>query len=254
MSALDFEFEGQPADRLEAVKRVFRDFVQGRGELGGRDQDIIGMITFAHYPDSVCPLTLDHHNLLKILDTVHTVRPGGEEDGTAVGDGIALGLERLRSLSRRQGGAGQEIKSKVMILLTDGRQTVPDSLNPIDAAQAAAELGIKVYAIGAGTPGLSVVPIRDERDRIVRYQRVPLDLDEETLKEVAQITGGRYFRATDAASLQGIYAEIDELEKTKTEERRFMQYQELYPPLLWLALGLIGAEVLLVNTRFRSIP
>lgn len=253
METLDFEFEGRPANRLDAVKRVFRNFVEGTGDLAGRDDDLIGMVTFARYAESACPLTLDHDNLLKILDRVEIVR-FREDDGTAVGDGMGLGLERLRSLAGRTTGAGQPVKSKIMILLSDGSQNVPDSLDPLEVAQAAADLGIKIYAIGAGKPGIGIMPVRDERGNVLGHQRVRSDLDEETLKKVAQITGARYFRATDTRSLKEIYEEIDRLEKTKTEERRFMQYQELYPWLLWPALVLIGLEVGLLNTRFRRIP
>ncbi|UCG34305.1 MAG: VWA domain-containing protein [Phycisphaerales bacterium] len=253
METLDFEFDGKPANRLEAVKRVFRNFVRGTDELSGRDDDLIGMVTFARYAESACPLTLDHDNLIKILDRVEIVR-FRDDDGTAVGDGMGLGLERLRSLASKETGAGQPIKSKIMILLSDGSQNVPDSLDPVEVAKVAADLGIEIYTIGAGKPGIGIMPVRDEQGRVLGHQRVRSDLDEPTLKKVAEITGARYFRAQDTASLKNIYEEIDQLEKTKTEERRFMQYKELYPYLLWPALVLIGLEVCLVNTRFRSIP
>ena len=253
METLDFEFGGQPANRLEAVKRVFRSFVEGTEELSGREDDLIGMVTFARYAESACPLTLDHDNLLKVLNHVEIVRIR-EDDGTAVGDGMGLGLERLRSLAGKTTGAGQPIKSKIMILLSDGSQNVPDSLDPVEVAKVAADLGIKIYAIGAGKPGIGIMPVRDEQGNVLGHQRVRSDLDEETLKKVAETTGARYFRATDTPSLKSIYEEIDRLEKTKTEERRFMQYKELYPRLVWPALVLIGLEVCLVNTRFRRIP
>jgi Ca-activated chloride channel family protein len=253
METLDFEFEGRRANRLEAVKRVFQNFVKGTDKLSGRDDDLIGMVTFAHYAESACPLTLDHDNLLKILDRVEIVRVR-EDDGTAVGDGMGLGLERLRSLQSKTTGAGQPIKSKIMILLSDGSQNVPESLDPLEVAKVAADLGIKVYTIGAGKPGIGLMPVRDARGNVLGHQRVRSDLDEETLKKVAEITGARYFRATDTESLEKIYAEIDQLEKTKTEERRFMEYKELYPWLVWPALALVGLRVFLVNTVFRRIP
>ena len=253
METLDFEFQGERANRLDAVKRVFRDFVSGTDDRPGRDDDLLGMITFARYAECACPLTLDHDNLLKILDRLEIVRIR-EDDGTAVGDGMGLGLERLRSLGSRDTGAGQPIKSKIMILLSDGAQNVPESLDPVEVAQVAADLGIKVYTIGAGKPGIGIRPVRNERGQVITHQRVRSDLDEETLKKVAEITGARYFRATDTESLEKVYEEIDQLEKTKTEERRFMQYKELYPWLVWPALVLVGLEICLVNTRFRRIP
>ena len=253
METLDFEFEGKPANRLAAVKRVFRKFVEGTGSVTGRPDDLIGMVTFARYAESACPMTLDHENLIRILDRVEIVRLQ-EEDGTAVGDGLGLGMERLRALEGKTTGAGQPITGKVMILLSDGSQNVPNSLDPVEVARVAADLGIKVYTIGAGKPGIGVMPIRDKRGRVRGHRRVRSDLDEETLKEVAQVTGGKYFRATDTESLERIYEEIDRLEKTKTEERRFMQYKELYAWFVWPALAMIGLDLCLVNTRFRRIP
>jgi len=253
METLDFEFDGKQANRLAAVKRVFHEFVEGTDRVGGRPDDLIGMITFARYAESACPLTLDHRNLLKILERVEIVL-NEEEDGTAVGDGMGLGLERLRALEGKTTGAGQPIKGKVMILLSDGSQNVPDSLDPLEVAAAAADMDIKIYTIGSGKPGIGIRPVRDKRGRVVRHQRVRSDLDEETLKKVAEITGGKYFRATDLESLERIYEQIDRLEKTQTEERRFMQYKELYPWLVWPALVMIGLEICLVNTRFRRIP
>lgn len=236
----DFVLDGQRATRVDAVKRVFKEFVVGAGGLEGRENDLIGMVTFARYAESVCPLTLDHDNLIRILDRTQGVRPRSPDDGTSLGDGIALAVERLRSLAQRKvGDVGQEIKSKVIILLTDGAQTVPESMDPVEAARLAGAFDIKVYTIGAGRPES-------------RFFAMPLD--EATLKEVARISGGKYFRATDTEALRRIYAEIDQLEKTKTDVVRYMQYTELAAPFLLTAFGLIGLELLLVNTRFRRIP
>lgn len=242
----DFELDGRRSTRIDAVKEVFKEFVAGKGELKGRRNDLVGMVAFARYADSVCPLTFDHDNLLRIVERTQSVRPNSEEDGTALGDGIALGVERLRSLTeRRASESRRDIKSKVIILLTDGEQTVPESMDPVEAAKLAAAFGIKVYTIGAGDP--------EARGTMGFFQRAT-PLDEKTLTAVAEATGGRYFRATDSNSLRDIYAEIDRLERTETEELRYMQYAELAPPFLLAALALVGFEVLLVNTRMRRIP
>lgn len=242
----DFESRGRRATRIDAVKEVFREFVLGDGELEGRRNDLIGMVAFARYADSVCPLTFDHDNLVRILEGTNAVRPNTQEDGTAIGDGIALGVERLRGLAdRRASETRRDIKSKVMILLTDGEQTVPESMDPVEAAQLAAAFDIKIYTIGAGST--------DTGGMMGFFQRAS-PIDEETLEAVADATGGKYFRATDSQSLRKIYEEIDRLEKTETEEVRYMQYAELAPPFLLAALALVGFEVLLVNTRMRQIP
>lgn len=268
MMAMDFSIEGRQVNRLAAVKKVFKEFVLGGEDLEGRPDDLVGMIAFAGYADSKCPLTLDHAFLVETLDQTEIVSPeeGREEDGTAIGDAIALSVERLADLDRRRETASaRTIKSKIMILLTDGENNRGD-FTPEKAAELAASQGIKIYTIGAGTTGFAPVPMRDPFGTLVmRPQRV--SIDEETLKRIASITGGRYWRATDTESLREIYAEIGELEKTKTEEKRYFQYAELatesvrmggrgvtLPPVLAVAAALLALEVLLVNTRFRKVP
>lgn len=266
MRAMDFVIDGQQVDRLTAVKKVFEEFVLGSEGLNGRSNDLIGMIAFAGYADSRCPPTMHHGFLLDSLGQTEIVSPdeGPDEDGTALGDAVALAVERLEDLDRGPGSwSVNRIKSKVIVLLTDGEHTTGD-LSPEKAAQLAAAFGIKVYAIGTGSTGVAPVPVRDASGALVmRPTRVTVD--EATLRQIAEITEGHYWRATDADSLRAIYAEIDELEKTKIEEKRYCQYAELAtdtvrvggvttPSVLAIVGGLLALEVLLVNTRFRKVP
>ncbi|MEE9294915.1 MAG: VWA domain-containing protein [Phycisphaerae bacterium] len=266
MQAMDFALEGRRVDRLTAVKNVVEGFVFGGQDVDGRPDDLIGMITFAGYADSRCPLTLDHAFLVQTLEQTEIVSPeeGREEDGTAIGDGIALAVERLVDLDRRRQVHGvRKVKNRIIILLTDGENNRGD-VSPQKAAELAAEYDIKIYTIGAGTTGIAPIPVRNAFGNVVmRPTRVTID--EATLKQIADATGGQYWRAKDTDSLREIYAEIDALEKTETEEKRYFQRAELatewvslggvaLPPLLAMAAGLLALEVLLVNTRFRKVP
>jgi len=242
MAALDLQIDGHQSSRLDAVKQTFRSFVGGGKNLSGRNDDLIGMVTFARYPDSICPLTLDHDTLLSLLDQVDIVSVP-DEDGTAIGEAIALGVERLKDSTAT---------SRIMIVLTDGVNNAGET-EPLQAAQIAKALGIKVYTIGAGTRGMAMIPVRSANGQMV-LQRTPVDIDERLLTEVATLTGGQYFRATDGATLQAIYAEIDRLEKTTNVTEHYQQYAELFPLLLIPALGCLVLEMVLVNTRFRKIP
>lgn len=264
MSETDFALEGQWARRIDAVKRVFRDFVLGQGELAGRESDLIGMVSFAMYADSCCPLTRDHANLVNLLDA--TEIPGWvarvqrynhpESNYTALGDAVILATDELRRAGEQAlaGVPGAEpAKSKVMILLTDGADNpapehAREAPKPVEAAKLAASLGIKIYTIGA--VGAQASP-RSPRD-FFRQRSQPVD--EETLKRIARVSGGRYFRATDTESLVTIYDEIDKLERRSTGEREYYDDLGAARLALLVALGLLGAEVLLVNTRYRRIP
>ncbi len=274
MLAEDFQLNGQRVNRLEAVKAVASKFVLGddQADLGGRPDDLIGMITFAGYADSLCPLTLDHGYLVDTLEKTHIVEIGNrEEDGTAIGDAVALGVLRMRDLSQRRAALeANRIKSKVLVLLTDGEQTRGE-LTPEKGAELAQAEGIKIYTIGVGSKGMAPIPVPGPFGG-TRLQQTPVNIDEATLKKVAQITGGEYFRATDTDSLRRIYARIDELEKTKTEEKRYLQHAEMatqavtldvdglpnwlrtVPPLLLVVIALLVLEIVLTNTRFRKIP
>jgi Ca-activated chloride channel family protein len=281
MIAEDFQIEGKRVNRLDAIKQVATAFVLGdtSADLGGRPDDLIGMIAFASYADSICPLTLDHSYLCDTLSKTEIVDASRyeDEDGTAIGDAIALGVLRLSDLAeRREVMRVNRVKSKVLVLLTDGSQTAGD-LTPQQGAELAKADDIKIYTIGVGSRGMAPMP----RVFMGRVQYVPtrVTIDEATLQEVAEITGGEYFRATDTASLKHIYARIDELEKTETEEKRYLQHTELAthavtlepsklpswlaglpawarttPPLLVAVIVLVALEIVLVNTRFRKIP
>jgi Ca-activated chloride channel family protein len=234
MLAEDFQLPSGRANRLDAVKSVVTEFVAARAE------DRVGLVLFGARAYTQCPLTLDHGWLLQNLARA---KVGMIEDGTAIGAGIATAVNRLRVSTS---------KSKFVVLLTDGQQNA-GRITPQTAAEAAAALGIKVYTVGAGTRGLAPFPVRDMFGN-TGYQPVQVDVDEETLKKVATTTGARYFRATDTTSLRDIYAEIDQAEKTSFEAPEYADYRELYPWLLWPALALFCAELVLADTRLRKIP
>jgi Ca-activated chloride channel family protein len=242
MSALDLRLHGEPRNRLDVVKHTFRNFVRGADGLGGRDGDLIGMVTFARYADSVSPLTLDHDTLLSLLDEIAIVSQP-EEDGTAIGEAIAMGVDRLREATAR---------SRVMILLTDGANNAGE-VEPQQAARIAKALGIKIYTIGTGTRGIAPVPVRT-RDGRLEMRQMRVFIDEATLKEIASITDGRYFRATDSETLVNIYRDIDRLEKSANVAEQYQQYAERFAWFLLPALALLLLEVILVNTRLRTIP
>jgi Ca-activated chloride channel family protein len=262
MLAQDFELEGQRSNRIEAVKRVGAEFIAGGEGLSGRPNDLIGLIAFAGHADSLSPMTLDHAHLLNSLARLKHAQIASE-DGTAIGDAVALAVERLRDVGERARETDrQRIKSRVIVLLTDGENTA-GVIEPLVAADLAAEYSIKIYTIGVGTRGVALAPVQTPFGRELRPQRVTID--EETLTEMADRTGGRYFRATDTSSLKQIYETIDELEKTETEQRRYLQYVDYavepmriagmnLPPLLLLAFTILAIEQFLSLVAFRSLP
>jgi Ca-activated chloride channel family protein len=264
MEAEDFKLQGRTVTRLEAVKKVVEDFIDGGDELPGRPDDLIGLITFATYADSLCPLTLDHGFL---LDAVRQTRvsPVEEDRATAIGDALALAVERMNSVDEQAfTTAERRIKGKVIVLLTDGESNAGE-IDPMTAARMAAALGLKVHTIAAGTgSGAVPVTVTDPFGRTMR-QLMQVSVDEETLQEIAQITGGQFFRATDTRTLRGVYEQIDTLERTRIQERRYSDYRELaveglrlgslnIPPLLSVVMVLLVVEILLSNTRFRTLP
>ncbi|MBI5865793.1 MAG: VWA domain-containing protein [Planctomycetes bacterium] len=282
-------------DRLAVVKDIVRDFVLGKEQAGGpsgRPDDLIGLIRFARYADSVCPLTLDHKNLADEIEQTHWIgeplvremdsirEKGGSrqrftqlyerfrqlsqgEDGTNIGAGLALAVERLRDLKRTT-GSGQQLKitSRVVILLTDGENNVEDiisrvgveptlvTISPVQAGELAATNGIKVYTIAAGTGQLLQRP--DFFGNVVATGRRPLN--DADLRKIAELTGGKHYVATDRDSLKRIYEEIDRLERTKIEERSFVRWGELSLPLLLAAFFALAASTLLDATWLRKIP
>ncbi len=264
MQAMDFQLQGQPVDRLAAVKDVAGRFVAGADGLEGRGNDLVSLITFARYADSVCPLTLDHAYLVHSLEQAQIVTQRSE-DGTAIGDAIGLAVERLNALeaSRRHSGT-PPVKSKVVILLTDGESNA-GLVDPVQAAELAATQGVKIYTIGVGTKGRAPMPMTDPFTGRTVMQWVRVNIDEAALGRIAQLTGGRYFRATDTASLESIYKEIDQLEKTRIEEKHYVDYKHwavepihagrwTLPPLLLVAFVVLAAQALLAHTLFRRVP
>ena len=234
MLAEDFQLGGQRQNRLEVVKSVVKDFISGR------KNDRIAIVAFASRAYTVCPLTLDYGWLLNNLQRVKT---GLIEDGTAIGSGIATSLNRLKD---------SKAKSKVVVLLTDGRNNT-GKISPLTAAEAARALKIKVYTIGAGSKGPVPYPVKDFFGNTV-YQPIEIDIDEDTLIKIAQMTGAKYFRATDTESLRKIYKEIDSLEKTAIEEKGYLEYQELFTAFLILGLAVLFLEIILAQTILRKIP
>jgi len=256
--AAEMNFEGRRLNRLEVVKEVFGRFVLGDGRsLKGRSTDLVGMISFAQLAETVCPLTLGHGALPQFLETVRLAQRGSQEDGTAIGDAIALAAARLKTAEEvmaRQApeqAARFQIKSKVMILLTDGQQTA-GKRRPAESAKLAKEWGIKIYAIAVG--GQEEMQSQDTFfGRFLQFgAAAPMDTRE--LEAVAKETNGKFFLATDAKSLDGVYQEIDALERSEIESVRFMDYRELFAPFAILALLLVAVETGLNCTIFRKIP
>ncbi len=234
MMAEDFVINGERVNRLEVVKNVVRDFIKKR------TNDRIGLVIFSGRSYMQCPLTLDYGVLLQFLDKIYI---GMIEDGTAVGDGIAAALARLKDIKS---------KSKVVILLTDGVNNT-GKVDPLNAASLAQALKVKIYTIGAGSKGRVPFPGKDIFGNKV-YSWELIDLDEESLKEIARVSGGKYFRAVDTDSLKRIYTDIDKMEKTKTEISSFTEYKEIFPPFVVTALFLLLLEMVLRYTRFRTLP
>ena len=234
MRAMDFEVGGRRVNRLYVVKREVEDFIRKRVS------DRIGMVAFAALPYTVCPLTLDHDWLDKNLERV---KIGMIEDGTAIGSAISSSLNRLKDT---------EAKAKIIILLTDGINNA-GKISPVVAAEAAKTLGVKIYTIGAGKRGLAPYPVKDMFGNEM-LKPVAIEIDETLLRKIADITGGKYYRATDAASLRDIYNQIDKLEKIPIEEIGFSSFNELFPIFLGPALILLLLGVILSNTILRRLP
>lgn len=220
-------------NRLEAAKDVASAFINGR------PNDNIGLVVFAAESFTQCPLTTDHTVLLNLFKDV---QPGIIQDGTAIGLGLANAVSRIKD---------SQAKSKVIILLTDGVNNQGE-IAPVTAAEIAKTFGIRVYTIGVGTQGKAPYPFQTAFG--VKYVDVDVDIDEPTLKQIAAITGGQYFRATDNASLKEIYSEIDKLEKTKISVQEYSKKQEEYKNWAILLFSLLLVEILLRNTLLRNIP
>jgi Ca-activated chloride channel family protein len=229
MEAMDFTLDGKPTNRLDVVKKVVDEFITQR------PNDRIGLLAFGGRPYLVSPLTLDHSWLQKRLESLEI---GMVEDGTAIGSAIGSGTNRLRD---------KKSKSRILILITDGMNN-SGRIPPLIAAEAAETLAIKVYTIGAGTRGEAPIPVTDPFGRR-RLIQAKVDIDEETLTKVAELTGARYFRATDTASLEKIYKEINDMETTTRTIKKFEHYRELFPLFILTALMLLCVEIVLSRKK-----
>ncbi|MCG3203364.1 MAG: hypothetical protein KCHDKBKB_00020 [Elusimicrobia bacterium] len=231
MLAVDFK----PENRFQVAKNVIADFIKAR------EQDRIGLVLFAEHAITQCPLTTDKTALLSILDSIQvgSISP----DRTAVGIGIATSVNRLKN---------SQAKSKVMILVTDGANNA-GNIDPLTAAKSAAAYGIKIHAIGAGSPEDTFIPIDDPT---FGKRMVPMrsDLNEDELLKITVESGGKYFRAKTSGALKTIFNEIDAMEKTDIKIKEYVDYKELYWPLLLGALFFLFCEFTLIKTKYRTLP
>jgi Ca-activated chloride channel family protein len=219
-------------DRLEASKNIATEFISGR------PYDRIGLVVYSGESFTQCPLTTDHATLINLLREVEC---GMIEDGTAIGNGLATAINRLRD---------SEAKSKVIILLTDGVNNRGE-IAPATAADLAKPFGIRVYTVGVGATGMAPYPVQTPFG--IRYQNVPVEIDEDILRTIADKTGGVYYRATDNDKLTQIYQEIDQLEKSKIEVRQFSRRDEKYLLPALIAMTLIFLEVLIRQTILKNL-
>jgi Ca-activated chloride channel family protein len=228
MTAQDFT-----PSRMEAAKKVAENFVNGRPD------DRIGIVIFSGESFTQCPLTTDHAVL---INQIEQIRNGLLEDGTAIGSGLATSVDRLRN---------SKTKSKVVILLTDGINN-GGLIDPSTAMEIARTFKVKVYTIGVGTDGYAPTPVSTPLGIVMQNEKVAID--EKLLKNIADQTGGKYFRATDNKSLEKIYNEIDQLEKSKVEITTFHRFTEKFYPLVFAAMAFLFLEILLRFTVFRKFP
>jgi Ca-activated chloride channel family protein len=230
MLARDFD-----PDRIGAAKAVAANFINARGN------DRIGLVVFAGESFTQCPLTTDKRALLNLLGQVRT---GLIEDGTAIGNGLATSVNRLRD---------SEAESKVVILLTDGVNN-RGQITPVTAAETAKAFDIKVYTIGVGTIGKAPYPVVDMFGRPAGFQMMDVEIDDKMLTEIATLTGGEYFRATDKDALQNVYDRINEMEKSEVEVTDYTRYNELFAVWLLWAVVLLAAEMLFRYLFIKQIP
>jgi Ca-activated chloride channel homolog len=235
MASEDFQVGRERVNRLAMAKDVLKRFIEKR------PSDRIGIVAFATQAYIACPLTLDHDFLMENLERLQL---GLIDDSrTAIGSGLSTAINRLRELKS---------KSKIVILMTDGVNNA-GKVAPLTVAEAAQKLGVKVYAIGVGVRGMAPMP-QFWGGRKVGYQMQPVDIDEDTLQKIADMTGGKYYRADNAERFKAIYAEIDKLEKTEAEVKKFAHHNELFGWAITPGLGLLLLEVLLRHTIWRRLP
>ncbi len=235
MISEDFVVHGQRVNRFNMARSVLKGFI------GQRPNDRIGLVVFAARAFIAAPLTLDHDYLQENLDRlgIGTINA----DQTAIGDALVTALNQLRDL---------KAKSKIIILMTDG-QNNSGQIDPITAAKAAQALGVKIYTIGIGEHGMAPMPMFMNGQK-VGYQNVPVDVDEDTLQKIAQLTGGKYYRADNAERFREIYAEIDKLERTEAIINKYTQFKELFPWFVSCGFVLLLIEITLGQTMFRKLP
>ena len=235
MAAEDFEIRGNRVNRVKMAKDVLEKFISKR------PTDRIGLVAFGTQAYIASPITMDHDFLLKNLERMDLNTINGNQ--TAIGSALSTAVNRLRELKS---------KSKIVILMTDGQNNA-GKVAPLTAAEAAQALGVKVYTIGVGTQGQAPMPATDMFGRKV-YQMVPVDIDETTLQKISDMTNGKYYRADNAEKFQAIYSEIDKLEKTEAEVKKFAHHTELFAWLISIGVVLLTAEVALAQTALRRLP
>lgn len=234
MESEDFVVGGQRVNRLDMAKRVLTRFIEKR------PADRIGLVAFGGRAYIASPLTLDHDFLEQNVNRLHLHMI---EDNTAIGSALATAVNRLRDL---------KAKSKIVVLMTDGQNNA-GRIQPVTAAEAAQTLGVKVYTIGVGTRGVAPMPVYFSGQK-VGYQPMAVDIDEDTLQQIAKMTGGRYYRADNAQRFQEIYAEIDKMEKIEAEVKKFARHRELFPWIVAVGLSLFLLEIVLGQTVWRRLP
>jgi len=235
MQALDYFKNGQELSRVDAVRDSVGEFIQDR------PNDRIGMVVFAGEAFLMSPLTLDHDWLMQ---NVSRLQVGLAGDATAIGSALAVCANRLRD---------SHAKSKIIVLLTDGANNA-GKITPFAAAQAAAALHIKIYTIGAGSAEEAKFPVRDPFTGQMTYTKIPVDIDVDALKKIAEIGGGQFFRAADIDAMQNVYKTINQLETTHTATKRFEHVQEYFQWALYPGLFFLGLEIVLSHTRWRRVP
>ena len=240
MSAEDdgFVLNGQQSTRFAIAKDVLKKFINQR------PNDRLGLVIFATHAFVVVPPTLDHDFFAENLDRLDIGMDGFDDHATAIGSALSTCLNRLRDLKS---------KSKIVILMTDGENN-SGSVPPLTAAEAAQALGVKVYTIGVGTRGEARIYVGNDAWGRKQYQKIPVDVDEDTLTKIANLTNGKYYRADTSDTLKKIYADIDRLEKTDTEVKKYTQYNEFFAWVILPGLFLLLLETILSNTIWRKLP
>src|SRR5690349_11973455 len=235
MAAEDFEIRGERVNRVKMAKSVLEKFVSKR------PSDRIGLVAFGTQAYIASPITMDHDFLLKNLERMDLNTINGNQ--TAIGSALSTSVNRLRELKS---------KSKIVILMTDGQNNA-GKIAPLTAAEAAEALKVKVYTIGVGMRGMAPMPVFFGGRRVGERME-PVDIDEDTLRKIAERTGGKYYRADNTERFQAIYAEIDKLEKTEKEIKKFALHRELFAWIITPGLTLVLLEILLRHTAWRRLP